>query len=98
MQSVVNRLGELQHICDKANLKLRTNACITLSFPQSYDHDLSSKVQIIDGLISSGTWANGLNRLRLHCEFSFDDIVVSGSDLSQTTEDIGVVLCNAEVP
>lgn len=94
MPSVVHRLGELEHICDKHNLKLRTNGCITFSPP---DYAFHSNIQGLDALISSGTWIAGDNRLLLHVELLFDDIAVSGSGVSQVTEDIGVVICNAEV-
>lgn len=97
MPSVVHCLGELEHIYDKYNLKLRTNGCITLSSLRSSDYAVCSEVQSLDELISSGTWIAGANRLRLHVELLFDDIAVSGSTMSQATEDIGVVLCNAEV-
>lgn len=95
---MVHCLGELEHIYDKHNLKLRTNGCITLSFPHSYHHAYPSNVQDLDALISSGTWIAGANRLRLHVELLFDDIAVTGSTVSQATEDIGVVLCDAQVP
>lgn len=97
MPSVVHCLGELEHIYDKHNLKLRTNGRITLSSPQSSDDDSSSNVQGLDALISSGTWTAGVNRLQLHVELLFDDIEVSDSSASQATEDIGVVFRSAEV-
>lgn len=98
MPSVVHCLGELEHVYDKHNLKLRSNGCITLSSPKSFDYAFSSHVQDLDALISSGTWTAGAYRLKLHVELIFDDIAVSGSSVSQATEDIGVVLCNAKVP
>ena len=97
MPSVVHDLGELEHIYNKHNLKVGTNGCITLSSPRSSDYPFCSGVQSLDDLISSGTWIAGANRLRLHVELLFYDIAVSGSTVSQATEDIGVVLCNAEV-
>ena len=97
MPSVVHCLGELEHVYDKYNLKLRTNGCITLSSSQSSDFAFSSSVQDLDALISSGTWTAGANRLRLHVEILFDDVAVSSSSVSQATEDIGIALCNAEV-
>lgn len=97
MPSVVHCLGELEHIYDKHNLKLKTNACITLSSPKSSDYAFPSNGQDLDAFITSGTWIVGANRLRLHVELLFDDIVVSGSSLDQATENIGAVICNAEV-
>lgn len=96
MPSVVHCLGELEYIYDKYNLKLRTNGCISLSFPFS-DYTSPSNVHELDTLISYGTRIAGTNQLRLHVELRFDDIAVTGSSISQTTEDIGVVLCSAEV-
>lgn len=97
MPSVVHCLGELEHIYDKHNLKLRTNGCITLSSPPSSDCASPSNVQDLDALICSGTWTAGANRVQFHVELLFDDLTVSGSSASQATEDIGLVLCNAEV-
>ena len=98
MPSVVHRLGELEHIYDRHNLKLKTNGYIALSSTTQYpNHPFYSEFQNLDALISSGTWTAGAKRLWLHVELLFDDISVSGSSISQITEDIGVVLCNAEV-
>ena len=92
----IHCLGELEHVYDKHNLKLKTNGCTTLSSPQS-SSSASSHVQDLDALISSGTWIAGANRLWLHVELFFDDIAVSGATVSQAIEDIGVSLCRAEV-
>lgn len=97
MSSVVHRLGELEHIYDKHNLKLKTNGNLTFSSTQSSDFFFFSHVQDLDALISSGTWTAGANRLLLHVELLFDDISVSGYSVSQVTEEIGVALCKAEV-
>ena len=97
MPSVEHRLGELEHVCDKHNLKLKANGCVTFSSPPSPDYAFSSIVQGLDSLIASGTWVIGANRLSFHVELLFDDIAVSGCSLSQATENIGVVLCDAEV-
>ena len=93
----VHGLGELEHIFDKHNLKLNTGCCITLSSSQACDYDFPLHVQDLDALISSGIWVAGTNTLRLHVELFFDDIALSGSTVSQATEDIGVMLRNAEV-
>lgn len=97
MPSVVHRLGELEHIYDRHNLKLKTTGYITFSSNQFSNYSLHSEFQNLDALISSGTWTAGTNRLWLHIELLFDDISVSGSSVSQITEEIGVALCSAEV-
>ena len=97
MPSVVHCLGELEYIYDKYNLKLRTKGCVSLSFPRFFDDAFPSNVQDLDALISSGTCIAGSNQLRLHVELKFDDIAVTGSDIPQATEDVGVVICSAEV-
>ena len=97
MQSAIYQLGELEHICDKYNLKLKTNGHLTLSPSQSSDYISTSNFPDLEAVIDSGTWTAAANRLRFHFELLFDDIAVSESSLSQATEDIGVVLCNAEV-
>ena len=93
----VHRLGELEHIFDKHNLKLNTGCCITLSSSQACDYDFPLHIQDLDALISSGTWVAGTNSLRLQVELLFDHIALSGSTVSQATEDIGIMLRNAEV-
>ena len=93
----VHRLGELEHIFDKYNLKLKTGCSITLSSSQACDYDFPLHIQDLDALISFGTWITGTNSLRLHVELHFDDIALSGSTVSQATENIGVMLSNAEV-
>ena len=93
----VHELGELEHIFDKQNLKSNTGCCITLSSSQPCDSDVPLHIQDLDALIASGTWVAGANRLRLQVELLFDEIALSGSTVSQATEDIGVLLRNAEV-
>ena len=93
----VHELGELEHIFDKHNLKLKTGCCITLSSSQACDHEFPLHIQDLDALISSGIWVAGTNSLRLNVELFFDDISLSGSTVSQATEDIGAMLRNAEV-
>ena len=97
MSSVVHGLGELEHIYTRHNIKLRTNGYITISSPRSSDCAFPSNIQNLDALISSGTWTAGANRLWFHVELLFDDVAVSDTSMSQATEDIGIVLCNAEV-
>ena len=99
MPSVVRvyELGKLEHIFDKHNLKLNTGCCITLSSSQACNYELPLHIQDLDALISSGTWIAGTNRLRLHVELFFDNIALSDSTVSQAAEDLGVVLCKAEV-
>lgn len=97
MLSVEHYLGELEHIYDKYNLNLRTHGCVTLTSPRSSDYAPPSNVQDLDALISSGIYIAGSNRLRLLVEVIFDDIAPTGLSISQATEDIGVVLCSAEV-
>ena len=97
MPSVVHRLGELEHIYDRHNLKLKTTGYVNLSSNQFASRSFHFESQNLDALISSGTWTAGTNRLWLHIELLFDDISVSGSSISQITEEVGVALCNAEV-
>ena len=97
MPSLVHRLGELEHIYDRHNLKLKTQGSISLSSTQCSKYPFYTEFQNLDALISSGTWTAGANRLRLHVKLLFDDISVSGSSISQVTEEVGVALCNAEV-
>ena len=93
----VHWLGELEHIFDKYNLKLKTGCWITLSSSQACDYNFPLHIQDLNALVSSGTWITGTNSLRLHVELLLDDIALSGSTVSQATEDIGVRLSNAEV-
>lgn len=97
MPFMVHTLGELEHVYNKSNLKLRTNGSITLSSPQAFEIQFSTNLLDLESLVSSNTWVAGGNRLQIYFYISFDDIRISGSDISDVIEDLGVVLCNAEV-
>lgn len=96
MPSELYDLGELEHIHNNQNLKLRTNISITLSSAENLPL-LLSNVLDLETLISSGTWIAGGNRLQFHIKFFFDDIVIPELAGKSFTEDVGVMLCNAEV-
>ena len=98
MPSMVYALGELEHVYNKRNLKLRTNGSITLSSPQAFEIQFFTNLLDLESLVSSNTWVAGGNRLHIYFHIFFDDIGISGSDISDVIEDLGVVLCNAEVP
>lgn len=94
MPSVVLELGELEHVHDSQNLKLRTNITLSLSqlAPLSF-FDFAN----LETLVSNGTWVAGGNRLRIHIRFIFDDIEISDYGDASIVEEIGIRLCNAEV-
>ena len=96
MSSKVYNLGEIEHIHNNQNLKLRTNVHISLS--SSEMSLFSPHILDLEALISSGTWFVGGNRLHLHLHFSFDDIEVSDMTHGNMIEDIGLMLCRAKVP
>ncbi|KAL2041170.1 hypothetical protein N7G274_006114 [Stereocaulon virgatum] len=97
MPPMVLALGELEHIYDKKNLKLRTNGSISFLSSQAHDLPLIEDPQHLEALVSSGTWVAGGNRLQICFRIFFDDIVVSGSHASDTTEHLGIALSNLEV-
>lgn len=94
MPSVLLELGELEHIHDSQNLKLRTN--VTLSLSQSSPCSISGSADL-ETLISTGTWIAGGCRLQMHIRFIFDDIEIPDCGNASIVEEIGVRLCNAEV-
>ena len=96
MPSELYDLGELEHIHNGQNLKLKTNINITLS-SSNFATILSSFPLDLETLISSGVWIAGSNRLLLHIHVLFHDIVISDIAEKSFIEDIGVMLCNAEV-
>ncbi len=96
MTSKVYNLGELEHIHNSQNLKLRTNVFITLYSCESFPL-LSSNQIGLETLISSGVWIAGGNRVQFHVQLLFDDIVISDVAGGDVVEDIGVMLCGADV-
>ena len=97
MPSIVHALGELEHIHNKRNLKLMTSGSITLSSPQASESQSLGRTQDIETLVSSNIWVAGGNRLQIHFRIFFDDVEILGSDNSDVIEDLGTVLCKAEV-
>jgi hypothetical protein len=97
MPSMVLALGELEHIYNKQNLKLRTNGSISFSSAQAHDIPLIGGPQDLEALVSSGTWVAGGNRLQICFHIFFDDIVVSESNTPDVIEHLGFALCNTGV-
>lgn len=97
MPSVMHSLGELEHIYDKQNLKLKTTGCITVSSPHVLESPYLAGLQDLDTLVSSKTWVPGGFRLQFQIRLIFEDIAVSSCNMSQAIEDLGIALCNAEV-
>ena len=93
MPSELYDLGVLEHIHNGQNLKLRTSISITLSFP---DHLLLVPPNL-DTIISSNVWVSGANRVHLVVRLSFGDVVMSDSAGRDIVEDVGRMLCQAEV-
>jgi len=98
MSSAVHDLGELEHIYDRQNLKLRTHGSITISSPQLFEFPVSTNFQDLESLVSFNIWVTAGNRLQLLVHICIDDIAISDSDTACVMEDLGIVLCNAEVP
>ncbi len=96
MPSVLLELGELEHIHDSLNLKLRTNVTLSLSLSQLSPFSISGSADL-ETLISTGTWIAGGNRLQIYVRFIFDDIEILDCGNASIVEEIGVRLCNAEV-
>ncbi len=97
MPSAVHDLGLLEHIYDRQNLKLRTHVSVTISSPRLFEFPCSTNFENLEALVSSSTWVTGGNRLQLLVHLFFDEIAISDSDNARVTEDLGLVLCNAEV-
>ena len=89
-------VGTLEYVHNGQNLKLRTNVKINLSPSNGFSHPFALPSDL-ESLICAGTWIAGGNRLQMQVEIILDDIVVSQSSGGNIMEDIGVMLCNAEV-
>ena len=95
MPTEVCNLGELEHIHNNQNLKLKTNVHISLSSPEI--SDFPSCFLDLESFILSGAWISGGNRLNIHLNFLLDDIEISDLPHENLTEDVGVMLCHAKV-
>ena len=91
-------LGKLEHIYAKRHLKLTTQAFITLSSLNALQFPFSTVFDHIHCLVSTETWINSGNSFRFRLSLSSDDVIVEGGDMSAHFEELGLVLCNAEVP
>lgn len=87
-------LGNLEHIKDSQNLKLRTHVALTFSHISS--STISDPIQI-ESLLSTDTWIAGANRLHIHSHFLFDDVQVSDHENVTFVEEIGLRFRSAEV-
>lgn len=90
-------LGKLEHIYDRQNLKLTTDGFMTISSPQLFEFPVSTNFENLEALVSSSTWVAAGNQLHFLVHICFDDVMVLDSDTARVKEDLGAVLCNAEV-
>lgn len=90
-------LGELEHVCDRQNLKLTNSGSFKISSPQTFELPFSVNFRDLETLVSSKVWVAGGNQLQIELHISFDDIEISGHKNLDVTEELGIVLCNAEV-
>ena len=97
MPSATYNLGELEHVYDRQNLKLTNNGFIRISSPQVFEFPFSLHFRDLETLVSSKVWIAGGNQLQIEIHISFDDIEISGQEYFDVTEELGMVLCNAEV-
>ena len=97
MPSATYTLGKLEHVYDRQNLKLTNIGFITVSSSQALEFPFSVNFRDLETLVSSKVWVAGGNQLQIEIHISFDDIEVSGQEGFDVTEELGIVLCNAEV-
>ncbi len=97
MSSVTYTLGELEHVYDRQNLKLMNSGFIKISSPQAFEFPFSVNFRDLETLVSSKVWVAGGNQLHIEIHISFNDIGISGQEKFDVTEELGIVLCNAEV-
>ena len=97
MCSVTYSLGELEHVYNECNLKLVTNGSVTFSSPQAFVFPFSVNFTDLDTLISSNIWVSGGHQLRIHATIFFGEIAVRGLSQSNILEQLGALLCKAEV-
>ena len=97
MPSAEYHLGKLEHVYDRQNLKLANSGFIRISSPQASEFPFSLHFRDLETLVSSKVWIAGGNQLQIEIHISFDDIEISGQGNIDVTEELGLVLCNAEV-
>lgn len=97
MASKVHSLGEFEHIDEGSRLKLKTNCWLTISSFNAYEFPFSYTFQHLSSLVSTGTWIAGGNRLEIRLQLLLDGVALQVEDCFSLEEDLGIVLCNAEV-
>ena len=97
MPSVLCSLGELEHVYDRQNLKLKTTGFTKVFSSQAFEFPFSLHFQDLEALVSSDVWIAGSNKLLIEIHISFDDIEFAGLGSLTATEDLGFMLCSAEV-
>ena len=97
MSTVVHSLGELEHVYAARQLKLITKAWITLSSPDGLQFPFSSILDDLEKISRSETWIACVNSFQIAITLRFDSIAVEHGNEANHLEDLGAVLCNAEV-
>lgn len=97
MPSATYTLGELEHVYDRQNLKLMNSGFIKISSPQVFEFPFAVNFRDLETLVSSKVWVAGGHQLQIEVHISFDDIGISRQETFDVTEELGIVLCNAEV-
>ncbi len=90
-------LGEFEHTYSEKNLKLKTCCWTTLSSPQASLSPFSQLFKDPERLLSSGTWVSRGYPLLLRFNLSFESFLFDRYKQSSLVENIGLVLCRAEV-
>ena len=97
MPSATYTLGQLEHVCDRRNLKLTNSGFVRVSSPHAFEFPFSVNFQDLETLVSSKVWVVGGNQLQIEIHISFDDIEIPGHEGFDVTEELGIVLCHAQV-
>ena len=93
----MHRILEVEHIFHRHNLKLHTNAFVTISSIHCNDPPCQVLPGDLEALLSSGTWIAGGNQLQIYVQLLFDGKLPQALDNGELIEEIGLMICNAKV-
>ena len=97
MFTVTHSLGEFEYIFAKRQLKLTTDANVTLSCLDASHFPSSNVFQYLEDLLANRTWINSGNSFTIRFFLGFNGIAVEQGASRDHIEHLGLLLQDAEV-
>lgn len=90
-------LGEIEHSYAGYDLKLATRGDLTLSFSDLAHSSFNTFSDSLEDLISSKAWITSGASFEFNLVVHLDGVAINDGDISDHTENLGLVLRNEEV-